>query len=687
MSHRVALLEGRITGTSSTSLNFDFYSCDTSILTSTSPGATTDTTTSGIDDVVSVLRSDVDAIFDGCTTFWLPASNFEPRTSFERLAKQIFDFHTKDLKANSGSEIDWNKSGAEYWTQKRDLSKNVSASSGSRSNDGVLRNDDTMIRFHFDKDEELVDQTDGDITVHPQLSTITYLTDGGNPTLIFPHRQVPVATSGEEIEDSNDEGDNEDIDQGGIRDGGNESDNNFCEDNNESSGISEGKQLQVQEDIELSSVFVSYPKLGKHVSFDGRFLHGCPSTLSIEDPPDGIRMTFLVNIWINWKPLGPEIFATEDLHLLSNVPVKLENLNSKAVNTTSEVTQKTLLPYSHVDMDDIKSIQSCTAYFGPQGWDKTLSFDWPKTCDMQVQLSKSGRSSFCFRSSPSKPYRIQQTMRPIMNTIPSIEYNINISFQDIQNLFQSSKLVLIKNCIITTDSANATRASPLSQLSELYRLFPKETKAGWCVNKKKSSKGLQKSWSSPESFFADNRDISIIDEASQQSKKRRKLNSVKSSTPWEINFQVTSESNPEAFGHTRKVYCHVAPTLFSVDNNESRICISFGNNSISSTKVKKIPNESFSQDNDDSNEGADGTFYHQLWGSRTCLFYPDESQDWICGPPPITPGDKPLSVEVCPGDVILVNKKFWNCAYSSSGDMDLDSLFYFIASQDFMFKK
>ena len=178
---------GRITGTSNIGFNFDFYSCENSHLISSD---------SSENDILSTLKIDVDSIFDGCTTFWLPATNFEPRTTFERLAKQIFDFHTKDLK--SDVEIDWNQSGAEYWTQKRDLTdhikkdKTTSAHSSSRA---VLANDDTMIRFHFDKDEELVDQTEGGITVHPQLSTITYLTDGGNPTLIFPYLQPPPSTS------------------------------------------------------------------------------------------------------------------------------------------------------------------------------------------------------------------------------------------------------------------------------------------------------------------------------------------------------------------------------------------------------------------------------------------------------------------------------------------------------------
>ena len=73
-----------------------------------------------------------------------------------------------------------------------------------------------------------------------------------------------------------------------------------------------------------SSAIVSYPKLGKHTSFDGRFLHGVVSDFTTHDTilpkenEDGKnnkkdirkhrRMTFLVNIWLNYKPLGVDVF-------------------------------------------------------------------------------------------------------------------------------------------------------------------------------------------------------------------------------------------------------------------------------------------------------------------------------------------------------------------------------------------
>jgi hypothetical protein len=73
---------------------------------------------------------------------------------------------------------------------------------------------------------------------------------------------------------------------------------------------------------------VSWPRSGKHLSFDGRLLHAAPSELMIDEMwqeqirvPDGLeesvkklecrrrrRVTFLVNIWLNYKPFNIDVF-------------------------------------------------------------------------------------------------------------------------------------------------------------------------------------------------------------------------------------------------------------------------------------------------------------------------------------------------------------------------------------------
>jgi hypothetical protein len=65
----------------------------------------------------------------------------------------------------------------------------------------------------------------------------------------------------------------------------------------------------------FSQVFLSQPRTGKHILFDGRLLHGAPSEPSLresarfqskdnsnQDPLSHMRITFLVNIWLTKRP-------------------------------------------------------------------------------------------------------------------------------------------------------------------------------------------------------------------------------------------------------------------------------------------------------------------------------------------------------------------------------------------------
>lgn len=122
------------------------------------------------------------------------------------------------------------------------------------------------ISFHFDKDEELVD-THG-INVHPHISTVTYLTSRGAPTTIL------ETTAGFSYED----------------------------------------------DISASTVTrgtLSTPVAGKHLAFDGRYLHGAPSNLTPDEDECELRCTLLVNIWLNFKPTGIDLFPQEEIDALA----------------------------------------------------------------------------------------------------------------------------------------------------------------------------------------------------------------------------------------------------------------------------------------------------------------------------------------------------------------------------------
>jgi len=122
----------------------------------------------------------------------------------------------------------------------------------------VIENEDD-VGFHWDRDYEL--EGGSDILVHPHLATVTYLGAAlGAPTLMV-DRVSPV----------------------------------------DPHAPIEGPVTQL---------FVSRPAPGRHVSFDGRLLHGAPAegSLTCEDststtkrPP---RVTFLVNVWLNHIPLS-----------------------------------------------------------------------------------------------------------------------------------------------------------------------------------------------------------------------------------------------------------------------------------------------------------------------------------------------------------------------------------------------
>ena len=205
--------EGRVTGTSSMGLDFGFRSYH-----------------GLLQNVSAEWRAQLEA---DCRTafvqksFWLP-SRMAPRCALEEMAKAVFEHHTR------GVTYDPERSGAEWWCHFR----------GPESDHEYGES----IGFHWDKDEFLADQTAVPPFVHPQISTVLYLSEHGSPTLILEHR---VSASSD------------------------------------------------QESVPRAHL--SHPAYGKHVSFDGRFLHGVPAQLLVRKPNRGAytRLTFLVNVWVN----------------------------------------------------------------------------------------------------------------------------------------------------------------------------------------------------------------------------------------------------------------------------------------------------------------------------------------------------------------------------------------------------
>ena len=109
--------------------------------------------------------------------FWIGA-DAEPLNGLESLAQSIFRFHT----AGSTQSIDVSRSGCEWWANVTKSELLASAACGD-------------IGFHFDKDEHAFSQYG--LCIHPLLSTVTYLTNDGAPTVVLPNLGLTAAAGGE----------------------------------------------------------------------------------------------------------------------------------------------------------------------------------------------------------------------------------------------------------------------------------------------------------------------------------------------------------------------------------------------------------------------------------------------------------------------------------------------------------
>ena len=194
--------------------------------------------------------------------------------------------------------------------------------------------------MHFDADYGLEEQLPTH-TLHPRVATITYLSEAGVPTLILDKRSPSP----------NDQG-----------------------------------KLSLNGSI--NNAWLSHPYFGKHVAFDGRYLHGAPgeyfpsvakkytdtsepSTKKVkvdmnDDKTSGgkKRVTFLVNIWLNHCPLESE--PLED-----------------------ELLDKMTTPWE--DEDSVKGLKSDESYRPPFKWNVN-NIDTPDMMNNTTLLSKVSES-------------------------------------------------------------------------------------------------------------------------------------------------------------------------------------------------------------------------------------------------------------------------------------------------------
>jgi hypothetical protein len=121
----------------------------------------------------------------------------------------------------------------------------------------------TSINWHFDKDEDLLDEYG--VYIHPFISTVTYLSDVGSPTVVIGAR----VTSEGELQ-MHDDGAAADDDDGADADGAGAADDGADDDDDDGDDDQQQPLLQQQP----FDVYASYPVLGKHIAFNGRLLHG-----------------------------------------------------------------------------------------------------------------------------------------------------------------------------------------------------------------------------------------------------------------------------------------------------------------------------------------------------------------------------------------------------------------------------
>ena len=123
-------------------------------------------------------------------------------------------------------------------------------------------------------------------SVHPHVATVTYLSDFGAPTMAV--TQLPIAA-----------------------------------------GTSEFRHG-----------FVSHPRLGKHMSFDGRYLHGVPPELmAARTPTTYTRITVLVNVWLSHALTEVSRWPDADVPTVSHAPLDAVNLEVTRVPFAAAVAR------------------------------------------------------------------------------------------------------------------------------------------------------------------------------------------------------------------------------------------------------------------------------------------------------------------------------------------------------------
>ena len=174
---------------------------------------------------------------------WVGSTEDTQAGTLAAFAQDVFWFHARRLGMTCAAD-----GGAEYWVQcvaTAVVSRHADERDGSdgHGSHGGSGDETETIPWHYDKDEAAFAQTG--VWRHPAVATVTYLTTGGVPTVVF----------GE------------------------------------------------------SGALISHPHGGNHLAFAGDLLHGCPAhatglcAANTTCAEQGPRTTLLVNLWPGRPPL------------------------------------------------------------------------------------------------------------------------------------------------------------------------------------------------------------------------------------------------------------------------------------------------------------------------------------------------------------------------------------------------
>jgi hypothetical protein len=171
------------------------------------------------------------------------------QTAIEGVVATLLGHH---LGRNQWVSLDPTQTGAEWWVQHR--------RAGTTDEDSASVQREESLPWHWDNDDTAWQAADG-VMIHPRLATVTYLGEVGAPTCVFDQR---CSADGVALKPA--------------------------------TALSSPSATPPQ-------FYISHPRRGKHISFDGQLLHCVPRELSASSCK-GERLTLLVNIWVDHRPDG-----------------------------------------------------------------------------------------------------------------------------------------------------------------------------------------------------------------------------------------------------------------------------------------------------------------------------------------------------------------------------------------------